>query len=99
MQSNSIPTEEWGYFFFIFALGIMFLHQAWANLIQQKVSKFSIDRLMILISDSFASPKNRAETRRLSKDPKRLLIFGLFSLLAFLGFVKIVYEWIIQFLV
>jgi hypothetical protein len=75
----------------------MFLHQTWANLIQRKVSNFSLDRLILVLSEKFANPKNRVETRKLSKDPKRLTIFGLFSLLAFLGFVKVIYDLILLF--
>jgi hypothetical protein len=97
MLKNILNTEEWVYLIFITLLSIMFFHQAWANLIQRKISKFSFDRLMLILSDSFASSKNRMETRKLIKDPKRLLISGLIALLAFMGFITEIIKWLKNF--
>jgi hypothetical protein len=96
-MSKNILFGDWLFFFSVLFLAAMFLYQAWANLVQRKVSNFSIDRLMLVLSEKFASPKNRAETRRLSKDQKRLIIFGLLSLLYFLACVKTIFAWIQQF--
>lgn len=97
MNQNILDSEEWAYFIFITLLSIMFLHQAWENLIRHRVSKFSIDRLLLILSDNFASSKHRMETRKLSTDPKRLLIFGLMALLGFMGFVQEIIKWLNKF--
>jgi hypothetical protein len=93
MNKHILDGEEWAYLIFLTFLGIMFLHQAWANLVQHKISKFSFDRILLILSENFASPKNRMETRKLIKDPKRLLISGLIALLGFLGFVQEIIKW------
>jgi hypothetical protein len=97
MGANILDNEEWVYLIFITLLSIMLFHQAWANIIQRKISKFSFDRIMLILSDRFANSKNRTETRRLSKDPKRLLILGLIALLAFMGFIKEIINWFMKF--
>ncbi len=97
MGTNILENKEWVYLIFITLLAIMFFHQAWANIIQRKVSIFSFDRIMLILSDRFANSKNRRETRRLSQDPKRLLISGLIALLAFIGFIKEIINWYTRF--
>ncbi len=97
MGTNILDNKEWVYLIFIVLLSIMFFHQAWANIIQRKVSVFSFDRIMLILSDRFANSKNRMETRRLSNDPKRLLISGVIALLAFMGFIKEIINWFTKF--
>ena len=93
MGTNILDNEEWIYLIFIILLSIMFFHQSWANIIQRKISIFSFDRIMLILSDGFANSKNRMETRKLSKDPKRLLISGLIALLAFMGCIREIINW------
>jgi hypothetical protein len=93
MDKHILNGEEWAYLIFIAFLAIMFLYQAWANLVQRTISKFSFDRILLILSDNFASPKNRMKTRELIKDPKRLLISGLIAMLGFLGFVQEIIKW------
>jgi len=89
-----INNDKWIQLFLFALFALIFLQQSWANLVQRKISMLSIDRLVIFLSENFANHKNKIETRRLSKNPKRLTIQGLIALLAFLGFLRLIFEWI-----
>jgi hypothetical protein len=94
MNPYNTITDDWIYLVILISFAVMFFHQSWANLIQKKVSSFSIDRLIILLSEKFANEKNKIETMKLSKDPKRIVFQGLIALFAFIGFLRNIFEWI-----
>jgi Trk-type K+ transport system membrane component len=98
MLSNSFTAFHLIFFVFLVALSIMFLHQAWENIVNKRVSKYSLDALVVHLSNQFANATNRARTQQLSKDPKRLFILGFFVLLASIKGVMEAYSWMIKYL-
>ena len=88
-----------GFFIFLILLSLMFFYQAWENLINKRVSKFSLDTLIIFMSNAFANPTIQNRTLKQSKDPKRLFLMGLFALLVFIRGSIEIYSWTKNFLI
>lgn len=96
MNTSSITSGDYFQLFLFIFLALTFFHQFWANVIQKRISIFSIDRIIVFLSDIFASHKNKIETRKLSKDPSRLIMQGILALLTFLGFLREIYKWVLE---
>ena len=91
-----IPTNiDWYFLITDILLTLMFLLQAWENLIKKRISKFSIDALGFYLASTFTSRKGRQRALELSKDPKRIFLFGIFAILGTIGGI---YETIIWFI-
>ena len=99
MLQSPLHPFHLGFFLFLVTLSLLFFYQAWENIVNKRVSKYSLDALILFLSNNFANPTNRANTQRLSKDRTRLFLFGMFCLLASIkGFIES-YSWMMKYLV
>ncbi len=96
MIANQLTIVDWLYLTFLFVALILSFHQAWENFINKRISRFSVDRWMLFLSDSFASKENRDRTKKLSKDPKRLVVLGVYAMLAFIESAHQIYKWVLK---
>ena len=99
MSSNTFTSFHIIFFSILVTLSIMLLYQAWENIVNRRISKCSLDALIVLLSNKFANPTNRARTQKLSKDRTRLFVFGLFALLASIRGGMLAYSWMIKYLI
>jgi len=94
-MSHTPPSQDdIAFLVFVILLTVMFIYQSWTNLIKKELSKFSIDALVLFLATSFGGRKYSERARRLSRDPKRILFFGIYGILGALGGIYGIMTWI-----
>jgi hypothetical protein len=67
--------------YFFFFLALVLFYQSWMNLVEKRLSKFSIDALMFLYLRVFRGKEYSERAKGLlSKEPSRMRTLGIFSL-------------------
>ena len=99
MFSKTFSPFHVTFFFFLVMLSIVLLYQAWENIINKRFSNYSLDGLIVFLSNKFANLEIRARIHQASKDKKRLLILGLFSFLASVKGFMSAYSWMMKYLI
>lgn len=94
MFNSHLATIDWLFLAFLIMALLMSLHQAWENFFNKRISRYSVDRLILYLSDNFASTENRSRTKQLSKDSKRLFLLGVYAFLTFVESIHQIYKWI-----
>jgi hypothetical protein len=72
----------------------MALYQAWVNLIYGKVSRYSIDAILVLFFLKFGNEKARKRVKAFTRNTNRILVFGLYALLTFIGGIYGIMKWL-----
>ncbi len=94
MNTNIITPLDWyalGSFVF---LTLIFSYQAWVNLFYGKVSRFSIDAIMVYLFLKFGSEKARKRVKAFTKNTDRILLFGVYSILSAVGGIYAIIRWV-----
>lgn len=94
MNDNIITPFEWFFLFLLVLITLMSLYQAWVNLIFGKVSRYSIDAILVLLFLKFGNEKARKQVKAFTKNTNRILLFGLYALLTFFGGIYGIIRWL-----
>jgi uncharacterized membrane protein len=95
MYINNATTSDYAQLVLNIFLAMLFLHQTWANFIQRKISLVSIDRLILILIEIFASPQKKKNVQKTMQSPDRVIYLGVFAFSAFLGALREIYRWIL----
>ena len=87
------PLDWFGLLSLVFII-LMAFYEAWVNLIYGKVSKYSIDALLVFLILKFGNEKARKRARAFTKDTNRILLFGVYALLTFFGGIYAIIVWL-----
>lgn len=68
-------------FIFGFLLSLMFIGQAWVNIIKNEVSKFSVDALIIFLAQKLGSREVQKRFSSFPRNKAEIVILGIFALL------------------
>ncbi|HUI88313.1 MAG TPA: hypothetical protein VLX61_06265 [Anaerolineales bacterium] len=93
MITNTPDQIDWLFSVFGCLFRIMFLYEAWTNLVKNQVSQFSIDALLWPIILSVSRPKVRKRIVATQNDPRRLTPLSLIASLAGISFLYGIIEW------
>ena len=91
---KNLDIVDWSYFSFLAVAFILSLHQGWENFVNKRISRYSVDRWMLFLSEKFASKEHHSHTKELAKDPKRLLVLGIYAVIVFVKSSQQIYVWI-----
>ena len=75
-------------------LTIMFLYEAWVNLVNQKVSRFSVDGVLVYIFRRVGTKKTRKNAKDFPRNKGEIIFFGICALLAGLKGILEIIAWI-----
>jgi hypothetical protein len=81
MQTPPSPQATRDALILIIILTAIFIGQAWVNFYKRKLSNFSIDALSLFLAKTISRGKSKQRLNVLMKDPKRIVIFGIFAIL------------------
>jgi len=94
MEINYIALLDWVFLGSYIFLVIMFSYQAYMNLFLTKVSKYSIDALLLFLIMRFGSERARKRAKSFQQDVDRILLFGIYSALSVAGGIWAIIRWI-----
>lgn len=85
-MNNSIVTSfDWFFLISGVFIIIMFVHQAWCNLVYVKVSKFSLDAFLVWFFLKYGNARARNRISDFQKTPGRIMMFGIYALMVVVG--------------
>ena len=94
MRPHFITTFDWFFLLSLILISVMALYQAAINLLYGKVSKFSIDALLVNLLIKFGSERIRKRARAFTKNTQRIALFGIYALLTFIGGIYAIILWL-----
>lgn len=94
MDANIITPSEWFFLFLLVLITVMAFYQAWVNLLYGKVSRFSIDAILVFLFVRFGTERARKRARAFTKNVDRITLFGIYALLTFFGGVYAIIMWL-----
>jgi hypothetical protein len=97
MNINSPSQTDWYVLVINIILTLVFLYQAWVNFSKGKISRFSMDGISLFFATTFFGSKVRQRALALSRDPKRVLFFGIFAILGVSGGIYEISIWFSKF--
>ena len=77
-----------------FVLAVMFFHQAWENIVNQRVSKFSLDALFVTLGLRFGTHAMRKRIRNVIRSPARMRWAGMYALALALTSLALMVIWL-----
>ena len=82
------------FFLSLYCLGaIMFLAEAWVNIINQKVSKFSIDAFLLFLAQRIGTRQMRKNAKAFPKNKWDIIFVGIWVLLGGIGAIQEIVIW------
>lgn len=93
MLFNTPLFINWVFLGIYFLITILSSYQAWENLVNKRISKFSFDALLLLLIFTFGDDKTRKRARATEKDLTRITALGIYALLAMVGGVYVIVQW------
>ena len=85
---------NWITFAVLCLLTIMLLYEGWVNLVNQKVSRFSIDTFLVYILQKIGTEKTRRNVRNFPRNKAEIIVLGIWALLAGLKVIQEIVNWI-----
>jgi hypothetical protein len=82
-EEMSYETFNWVSFYFFIVLGLLLFFQTYINLVLKKITKFGIDEMALLYIRILRGKSVVDRARKLlSKEPKRIQLFGFVALIS-----------------
>jgi Fe2+ transport system protein B len=94
MDATAMTPVE-GIFLILFILiTVMSLYQACINLFYGKISRYSIDGILVFLFLKFGTEKIRKRVKTFSKSSDRILLLGVYAVLTFVGGIYALFVWL-----
>ena len=93
MYTKAPTSLDWFFLALFIALAIMFILQAYVNLVKNKISTFSYDALGFFLL-RFSKKYSSKSIRKMKTDIKRIRVFGVLALLGAAGSIREIVRWI-----
>jgi hypothetical protein len=94
MNTNVVTPWEWFFLLSFVFIAIISFYQAYINLFYRRVSKFSIDALLVFLIIRFGNENARKRARAFTTNAARIILFGVYALLSFFGAVYAITVWL-----
>jgi len=94
MNTNIITSFDWFALLSLILITVMSLYQACINLFYGKVSRFSIDAILVFLLIKFGNEKTRKRARAFTKNTQRIFLLGVYALLTFIGGIYGIIVWL-----
>ena len=94
MNANIVTPFEWFFLLLLVFITVMSFYQACVNLFYGKVSKFSIDAILVFLFIKFGNERARKRAQAFTKNVDRIILFGIYALLSFFGGVYGIINWL-----
>jgi hypothetical protein len=94
MENYTVTNLDWFYLISNFVVALLCYGQSLVNLVQKKVSRFSIDALAFWLVISFGSERTKQRAIEYKNNPKRILLIGIYAILLASGCSYNIIYWI-----
>lgn len=94
MNVDNATPFDWFFLGSCVFLILMFSYQAYMNLFLGKISKFSIDAILVFLIIKFGDEKSRKRAKAFSKNTDRILLFGVYSVFTVAGGIYEIILWL-----
>ncbi len=74
-------------------LAIMFLHEAWENLVHRRPSRYGLDAAFVWLGIKFGCEPVRGRVRKATGNPHRMLAAGFYALCLGIGMLYVIFNW------
>ena len=79
---------------FLFLITLMFLGEAWVNIINKRISTFSVDALILFLVQRIGTKKTKANARSFPRNKTEIIVLGICALYAGLKGVQEILIWL-----
>ncbi len=77
---KSLTALDWFFMLLTGLLVIMFFYQAWENIVNRRISRWSLDALGVSLGYRFGSDRTRERIQKVTRTPKRMFLAGIYAL-------------------
>jgi hypothetical protein len=93
MSKIQPDSFDWYTLIFFCLITVMLLYEAWVNIILKKVSKYSIDALLVILARKFGTRKTKKNAFVFPRNKLEIVILGIWALLAGLKGIQEIINW------
>lgn len=90
-------TVNWMFLILFFLIALISFYQSWENLVNKKFSKFSFDAMILALINRYGDKRTQKRAKISTRDPNRILVLGIYSLLLGIGAMYEIIRWFTKF--
>lgn len=93
MPTSYAYPSDWFFLLLIFVMTMMLLYEAWVNIINQDVSRFSFDAILLFLLQRIGTKRTKQNALAFPRKKANIIILGIFMLIAGLYGVQQIISW------